>query len=217
MTNVLVAVCDRPEVPAWQQDFMVHVLPAVEAVAKIRFSRLPIGEQEEGLAEATATAMLAFVRLLKRGKDPIVFAGRLAKLAVLRVLAGRLAGSPDNCQDVLSRLARHRHGHHLESLETESRLNGVDWESALVENGRITPADLAASRIDFSEWLARMKHRHRQIAETLAAGYHTEEVAELFQLSPGRVSQLRREFESSWRQFQREPSRTTTELRPVAA
>lgn len=204
MTPVLVAVCDRPEVPAWQQEFLTHVLPTVQAIASIRFSSLPAIEQEEGLAEATATAMLAFVRLIRRGKDPLVFAGRLAKIAVLRVLTGRLVGSPDNSQDVLSRLARNRHGHHLEGLDTESRLNGADWESALVENGRITPADLAASRIDFSEWLGRMKQRRRQIAETLAAGYRTEEVAELFQLSPSRVSQLRREFEISWREFQRE-------------
>lgn len=204
MFPVLATVCDCPEVPAWHEQFVNHVLPTVQAIASIRFSSLPQVEQEEGLAEATATAMLAFVRLLRRGKDPVVFAGRLAKIAVLRVLAGRLAGSPDNSQDVLSRLARNRHGHHLQGFDSESRLNGADWESALVENARITPADLAASRIDFSEWLGRMKHRRRQIAETLAAGYRTEEVAELFRLSPSRVSQLRREFEMSWREFQRD-------------
>jgi hypothetical protein len=47
---------------------------------------------------------------------------------------------------------------------------------ALVDNGRVTPADLAASRIDFREWLGRMQHRRRQIAEMLAAGFGTEEV-----------------------------------------
>lgn len=216
MSPVLVAVCDRPDVPAWQQDFLTHVLPTVQAIASIRFSRLPQVEQEEGLAEATATAMLAFVRLLRRGKDPVQFAGRLAKIAVLRVLTGRLAGSPDNSQDVLSRLARNRHGHQLEGLGKATRLNGVEWESALVANRRITPADLAASRIDFGEWLGRMKYRRRQIAEILAAGYRTEEVAELFRLSPSRVSQLRREFENSWREFQRDHPRNVGELRPAA-
>lgn len=218
MNTVVVGISDRLEAPpAWQQEFMTHVLPAIQAIARVRFSSLPSVEQEEALAEVTATAILTFVRLLRRGKDPAVFVGRLAKFAVLRVLTGRLAGSPDNSLDAMSRLARQRHGHQLEGLDTESRLDGADWESALVENSRITPADLAASRIDFREWLRRMKHRRRQIAETLAAGYRTEEVAELFRLSPGRVSQLRREFETSWRQFQREPSRTAAELRPVAA
>lgn len=206
MSPPFVAVCDRPLVPTWHEQFLTHVLPSVQAIARIRFGSLPLVEQEEGVAEATAIAILAFVRLLKRGKDPIAFAGRLAKIAVLRVLTGRLAGSPDNSSDVLSRLARQRHGHHFQDLDTESCLSGSDWESALVENGRITPADLAASRIDFSEWLGRMKTRRRKIAEALAAGYHTDEVAELFSLSAGRVSQLRREFEKSWNEFQRDAS-----------
>lgn len=204
MSPVLVSVFDRPVVPAWQEQFLTHVLPSVQAIARTRFSSLPLVEQEEGVAEATATAMLSFVRLLRRGRDPAAFAGRLAKIAVLRVLSGRLACSPDNSQDALSRLARQRHRHHIEGLNSEARLGGSDWESALVENGRITPADLAASRIDFSAWLNRMKAGRRQIAETLAAGYRTEEVAKLFRLSAGRVSQLRREFEKSWNEFQRE-------------
>jgi hypothetical protein len=38
-----------------------------------------------------------------------------------------------------------------------------------------------------------------------SAGYRTEEVAEMFNLSQGRISQLRREFEESWLEFQRDP------------
>jgi len=74
----------------------------------------------------------------------------------------------------------------------------------LVENRRVTPADTAAARIDFRDWLGRMKHRRREIAEVLAAGHTTSEVAGQFRLSLARVSQMRREFESSWREFQRD-------------
>jgi hypothetical protein len=35
----------------------------------------------------------------------------------------------------------------------------------------------------------------------MAAGYRTQELAEAFGLTPGRVSQLRREFEAAWKQF----------------
>jgi hypothetical protein len=39
----------------------------------------------------------------------------------------------------------------------------------------------------------------------LAAGYSTAEAAERFRLSPGRISQLRREYQDAWEVFQREP------------
>jgi hypothetical protein len=203
MSTLFVAVRDCDAVPGWQEQFLAHVLPAVESIGRIRFRNLPAAECEESLAEAVASAMINFVRLLHRGRNPILFAKRLARVAVLRVLAGRLSGSPDNSQDVLSRQARQQHGFGVESLSVPQATNS-DWESVLVENHRVTPADIAASRLDFAAWLSRMKHRRREIAELLGAGYRTQEVAERFRLSQSRVSQMRREFESSWREFQRE-------------
>lgn len=204
MSAVSVVDQRRDSVPGWHPDFLAEVLPTVEAIARIRFRSLPPVEREDATAEAVAGAMVTFVRLLRRGKNPTVFAGRLAQIAVLRVLSGRLSSSPDRSEDVLSRMARQQHGFGIESLNTGRSQTRSEWQALLVEDRRSTPADLAASRIDFSEWLGRMKRRRRQIAETLAAGYRTEEVAELFRLSPSRVSQLRREFENSWRAFQRE-------------
>lgn len=212
MSNTLVGDRDRDSVNDWQSPFLAHVLPVVTSLASIRFRNLPATERDEAIADATATATIAFVRLTNRGKDPTIFAWRLAKYAVMRVLSGRASGSSDNSGDVLSRLAQRRRGFRLLGLDSVVRRHGQEWESALVENGTITPADLAASRIDFREWMGRMKHRRREIAQTLAAGYRTEEVAEIFQLSPGRVSQLRREFEASWREFQRDARQV-----PIAA
>lgn len=186
----------------WHPSFLNAVMPAVQTIGRIRFRGLPAAEREEALAEAMAAALVSFVRLTERGKTPASFATRLARVAVLRVLAGRVTACPDRSYDVSSRLARQRWGFRLESLDSLSRAPGQEWEAFLAENRRITPADLAASRIDFREWLGQMPRRRRAIAETLAAGYRTEEVAEFFRLSPGRVSQLRREFEASWHKFQ---------------
>ena len=116
-------------------------------------------------------------------KHPQAFPSRLARYAVLSVKAGRIAGAQIEaamrCPDWPSST-----GLRVESLDAAARQNGEGWESVLVENWTVTPADLAASRIDFREWLGRMKRRRREIAESLAAGYRTEEVAELFRLSP---------------------------------
>ena len=191
-------------VPGWQDEFLTHILPAVEAVSQTRFRSLPAVEREEGHAEAVATAMVFFVRLVSRGKNPTVFAGRLAQVAVLRVLAGRLTASPDNCGDVLSRYARQRRGIQVDSLDARQQSPRGVWQEIVVEDRRSTPAETAASRIDVGAWLAGMSSRRRAIAESLAAGFRTEEVAEKFSLSAARISQLRREFEASWRAFQRQ-------------
>ena len=191
-------------VPGWHDEFLNHILPAVEAVARSRFRSLPAVEREEGQAEAVATAMVFFVRLVSRGKNPTVFAGRLAQVAVLRVLAGRLVSTPDNNGDVLSRYAKRQRGFQVDSLDTRQQAPSGVWQEIVVEDRRSTPAETAACRIDVGAWLAGMSSRRRAIAESLAAGYRTEEVAEKFSVSPARISQLRREFEASWRAFQQQ-------------
>jgi hypothetical protein len=203
MSAVLVDDRACHSVPGWHDAFLKTILPAVEAVARVRFRSLPAVEREESMAEAVATAMLFFVRLIERGKTPSAFAGRLAQVSVYRVMAGRLASCPDNSGDVLSRYARRRRGFTVERLP-ESAEAESDWEQVLVETGRCTPADIAISRIDFSAWLDGMPRRRRAIAEALGAGYRTDEVAEKFHLSSGRISQLRREFEDSWRAYQQQ-------------
>ena len=206
-----------PTNPVWQEQFLAHILPVVKDLARRRFRSLPRGEQEEATAEAVAGALIHFVRLVRRGLDPREFAARLAQIALYRVLAGRLAGSPDRSQDVLSRLARQQRGFTVrsldmgENLEADSDQAPQDWRDLVLEDHRSTPAEIAIVRLDFTAWLGRMNQRRRQIAEQLAAGYRTEEVARQFRLSPGRISQLRREFEASWEKFQRDVPRVVHE------
>jgi len=71
----------------------------------------------------------------------------------------------------------------------------------LVEDRRSTPVKLAASRIDFDAWWRRLPRRKRRIAAALAAGGATGETARRFKLTAGRISQLRREPETSWKMF----------------
>lgn len=63
------------------------------------------------------------------------------------------------------------------------------------------PADIAAFRIDFTAWLDSLPLRHRMVAELLAVGNTTGEVARLLGCSPGNVSQFRVKLMESWREF----------------
>jgi hypothetical protein len=71
----------------------------------------------------------------------------------------------------------------------------------LAENKRTTPADLAAFKIDFGAWLPSLPGRTRRMAEDLAMGERTGDVARKHGVSPSRVSQLRRELQRSWEEF----------------
>lgn len=63
------------------------------------------------------------------------------------------------------------------------------------------PSRIAAFRIDFAEWLEWLPVRMRDIAESLGNGDTTSETAERFQVSPGRISQIRSELSSLWWEF----------------
>lgn len=68
------------------------------------------------------------------------------------------------------------------------------WSIILIEDRQTPVLDQAAFRIDFPKWLRKLSRRKRIIVLKLAAGNSTCEVAQQFQLSDARVSQLRREF-----------------------
>ncbi len=67
---------------------------------------------------------------------------------------------------------------------------------------RAGPAETAAARIDIGDWFGRMTPRKRRIAQALAAGERTKDVARRFHLTPGRIAQMRAAFRDDWQQFQ---------------
>ena len=75
------------------------------------------------------------------------------------------------------------------------------FEERLRDN-TVTPVpDQAAFRHDFPRWLERLSDRDRRLAEAMAADETTTAVAARFGVSPGRVSQLRRNFKDDWEAF----------------
>ena len=79
------------------------------------------------------------------------------------------------------------------------------WEDLAVEDRHATPADVATFRVDFRDWLQRLKRLKRQLALRLAAGETTTDAAEHFRVSPSRISQLRQELQAHWDAFQASP------------
>ena len=64
------------------------------------------------------------------------------------------------------------------------------------------PSEAVPGWIDYNDWLSRYDARKREIAEALSLGSTTGEVAQQYDVSDGRISQMRREFKRDWEKFQ---------------
>jgi hypothetical protein len=95
-------------------------------------------------------------------------------------------------KDALSPSAQQRRGFMVRPL-------GDDIiQDALRGNVHTAPPDAAAFRLDFPLWLASWSERDRRLIADLMRGERPGDVARKFHLSPGRVSQLRRQFRDDW-------------------
>jgi DNA-directed RNA polymerase sigma subunit (sigma70/sigma32) len=56
-------------------------------------------------------------------------------------------------------------------------------------------------RIDFPAWLTTLTPRERQMVREMAGNERTLDLGKRFELSPARISQLRRELHNDWRHF----------------
>jgi DNA-directed RNA polymerase sigma subunit (sigma70/sigma32) len=93
-----------------------------------------------------------------------------------------------------------RNGVVVRSLHQRNERTGT-WREIAVEDRHSTPGEIAGLRIDFANWLESLSTRDRKVAERLATGETTASAARLFQVSRGRISQLRRQFFESWHKF----------------
>jgi len=187
-----------PHPPSWHATFLEFV-PSIRRYAQLRFRYLKLSEREEAVQEVIARALVEFVRLVERGRQDLAYASPLARHAVAHVRHGRRVGGSLNGSDVSSEYCQRRRGLVLESLSGES---DEHWQEVLVEDRASTPADIAAARIDVSEWLGSLPQRNRQLAKRLALGESTSNAARMFGVSPARVSQMRRELFYAWQLFQ---------------
>jgi hypothetical protein len=195
-----------------QQEF-VAALPAMEIVIRFQLRRVPRRHRAEALADAVAASWHAWHGLVKRGKDPLaVGPNGIAMNASRYTKAGRRLGtgpSGRGAMDVFNRKAQKACGLRLISLnrsvERDAGSQPDLWREWLAEDNRVSPANEAAFRLDLAVWLDSLPARKRQMAELLAQGFGTSEVATLLEVTAPAVSIARTWLEASWRAFQGEP------------
>lgn len=194
----------RCRMPAIWQNRFLSMLPAIEQQVAHRLHGVPAYEREDLTSEAIALAFAMFVRLTERGRIELAYATPLAAYGCRQALDGRRFGSSLNVKDITSRHCQKRKSVRVEQLDQYNRSSG-EWHEAIVEDHRTPVAEQAAFRCDFPRWLDSLPTRERQIAQTLALGESTSRVARIFNVSAGRVSQIRRELCDRWHEFHGEP------------
>lgn len=195
------ACAQNQQATGWRQRF-VAMLPVIVKYVARAFRSLRPDEREECIQEAVAGTFAAYATLVKRGRERLAFATVLARYSIRQVRVGRQVGCTMNSNDMSSPYAQIRKRFRLGRLDRFDLVEG--WQVAIVEDLRTPILDQVCFRVDFPEWLRTLPRRDRKIAEALSEGRTTTEVARRFGLTLGRVSQLRREFERSWLEFQGE-------------
>jgi hypothetical protein len=189
-----------------QATFLASVLPKALSHGRVYFRHLRSAElKEEYIAEMVALTWRWHLRLAERGKDASRFPSALARFAARAVRSGRKLAGMDRAKDVLSPQARQRQGFAVGKLPDYSALDGSPLAEALHDNTQSPVVEQVCFRLDFPPWRASHAERDRRLLDDLMLGERTLDVAGKYGLSPGRVSQLRREFLLDWRRYVSEP------------
>jgi hypothetical protein len=177
------------------------MLPIIKTHARVAFRYLAPEAREEAVEEVICNACCAYARLVELNKTHLAYASALARFGVAQTRDGRKVGGKMNVRDVSSKYCQREKGLVLERLDKYDPEEDA-WLEVIVEDRRAGPAEVAATRIDFSTWLQLLPHRLRKIATFLANGETTTAAAKRFRLSQGRISQVRKELYRAWRRFQ---------------
>ena len=186
-----------------RQTAFLMILPRIQSQAWNAFQGLSFDLKQELQSEVVGHCWKSFIRLFELGRHEDVSPMSLARFAIRAVRSGRRMGASLNINDVSSTYCQRRLGIRTIPFCMIDQ-NGEKWAESLIADERARPDQLVMARIDFSEWLQTLKPLHRKVAEHLSLGESTHSTARIFNLTPGRISQIRRLLEQSWLSFQTE-------------
>jgi hypothetical protein len=196
------------------------ILPRIELHGRIYFRHLRCPHrQADAIQEMRALAWKWFVRLAEKGKNPADFMATFVGFLARAVKSGRRVAGMLKAKDVMNPLAQQRHHFKVEPFPFAHRADherlysdprGQELHDAYQErlkDNTITPVpEQVAFRIDWPAWLATLTARERRMIRLMARNERTLDLSKQFDVSPARISQLRREFHEDWLRFTADPA-----------
>jgi hypothetical protein len=192
----------------------LDILPRIELHGHIYFRHLKAHRKADAIQEMRALAWLWYVRLINRGRDTQDFVATFVTLLARAVNSGRRLAGMMKAKDVMNPAAQMRHGFKVEPLPGSTRtfhdhlyasLKGQKLHDAFEErlcDNTVTPVvDQVCFRLDFPAFLETLTPRERRMIATMIRNERTLDLSKEFEVSPSRISQMRREFHDGWKRF----------------
>jgi hypothetical protein len=191
------------------------ILPRIELHGRVYFRHVRCPHRRaDAIQEMRALAWKWFLRLHERGKDPGDFMKAFTTLLARAVNSGRRLAGMAKSKDVMNPLNQRRRGFRVEPLPSSIRTSHehlyaspqgqalLDAFEERLRDNTVTPVcDQVQFRIDFPAWLRTLTARERRLICAMARNERTLDLSKRFELSPSRISQLRREFFLDWHRF----------------
>jgi len=204
-----------PEMLARVQADFLTALPRIREHAEIQFRGIrDPGRHDDAIANTIGLGWKHWVAAVRQGKDPNTFVSAIADYSVRQTRSGRRVDGQERAKDVMSPRAQGNKGFAVEQLNTSSRRSFEEIhadphgqermdavEERLTDNTRTPPPEQAAFREQYGLLLKEVGPKKRPIVEDMAVGEDTKGLAARHKVTPGRISQIRRETEQVWRKL----------------
>ena len=185
----------KPVAPSFES-----MLPMLKARFRKACSVIPTWhDQEDAIQEMLGIAFALYTSLVRRGKTDKIFPSPLAAYSIKAYHAGRkLSGM--SATDVTSTRCQILNRAVVHGLEYYDEIENKMVEVCVYDKYH-RPVTIATFRIDYNNWIKTLNDRNRKILFAIIDGDTTSELATRFCISPGRISQIRRELFDSWHDF----------------
>jgi hypothetical protein len=190
------------------------ILPKIELHGNIYFRHKSHDQKADAIQEMRALAWRWFLALHQQGKDPAHFMMAFTTFLARSVNSGRRLVGMMKSKDVMNPHAQRCYGFKVETLPSVMRTyhdnlyaspKGQELQDAFEErlsDNTITPVpDQVQFRLDFPAFLQTLTPRERRMITAMIRNERTSDISKEFDVSPSRISQMRREFQSDWQRF----------------
>ena len=180
----------------------VDALSRILKIARFRFRHIPcLDSREDYVCETVALCWVWYIRLIQKGRNPAEFMSALAQYGARAVHSGRRACGQERGNDVFSRRCQQQRQIRVSRLPEVHIPDDDVIEDALCDNTQTPVPDQVQFRCDFTAWEHRLPLVKQRLVKGLALGHRTKDLAAEFELSEGRLSQLRKEFAADYAAF----------------
>jgi hypothetical protein len=196
------------------QAAFLAILPRIERHGQIYFRHLRPHKKADAIQEMRALAWKWFLRLHQLGKDPTEFVTTFCTLLARAVNSGRRLAGMAKAKDAMNPATQRRHSFRVEPLPNSTRTSHerlyaspvgqalLDAFEERLRDNTVTPVpEQVQFRLDFPAWLRTLTARERRLIRAMSRNERTLDLSKEFELSPARISQLRREFWLDWHRF----------------